>query len=48
VIAPLTAALTEGPLSGVIELVLTRVILYVILLWFAGAVSAPVLRRRPA
>lgn len=47
-VAPLASALAEGPTSGVIELVLTRVILYVILLWMAGVVWTPVLRSRTA
>jgi oligosaccharide repeat unit polymerase len=44
-IAPLAAALVEGPISGVIELVLTRVIPYVFLLWVAVLVKGPVCRR---
>ena len=48
VIAPLAAALVEGPISGVIELVLTRVIPYVLLLWAAVFFQTPIMQKRPA
>jgi hypothetical protein len=48
VIAPLAAALVEGPISGVIELVLTRVIPYALLLWAAVFFQPPpFMQKRP-
>ena len=47
-IAPLAAQLTEGPVSGVLEFILTRVILFVLLFRLAGLFLIPVPIRRPA
>lgn len=47
-IVPLTSAIAEGPIASHIELVLTRVILYLFLVWMAGFVWTPALRSRTA
>ncbi len=47
-IAPLAAQLSEGPISTDIEFILTRVILYVLLLRVAGIVETPLVKRCPA
>jgi hypothetical protein len=47
-IVPFAAELSEGPISGEVEFILARVILYSTLLWIAGTIAAPVVRRCPA
>lgn len=36
VIAPLTASLSGGPISAILEFIMTRVIVYLLFFWFAG------------
>lgn len=41
VIAPLAASLSGGPISVILEFIMTRVIIYVLLFWFAGIIVGP-------
>ncbi|HKW17953.1 MAG TPA: O-antigen polymerase [Terriglobales bacterium] len=48
VIAPLAASLSGGPISVILEFIMTRVILFALFFWIAGIVTSPALLERSA